>query len=79
MKKLLKITGAFAFMVALFFTVSLNGETESGNLDLASLTKMTEANAECILIPYAYPNGECSWDGNCWVGGRPEFQNCTFQ
>lgn len=64
MKKLLKITGAFAFALALFFTVSLSGENNSGNLDLASLTKMSEANAECNPGPSA--GGTCSWTGRCF-------------
>ncbi|WP_040299369.1 hypothetical protein [Arcticibacter svalbardensis] len=63
-KKILKITGITAFAAALFFTVSLNGESNSNNMDLASLTKISEANAECVTGVSV--GGTCSWTGRCF-------------
>lgn len=64
MKNVLKITGITAFAIALFFTVSLTGESNSNNIDLASLTKINDANAEC---PYErYGGGNCSWTNRCY-------------
>ena len=73
MKKILKITGITAFAAALFFTVSFNGQTESGNLDLASLTKMSEANAECVSTGDPFRDtGRCSaLTGNCYALSDP--------
>lgn len=76
MKKVLKITGAFAFVAALFFTMSLSGESNSGNLDLASLTKMSEANAECNPGPFL--DGRCRiFSGHCYANASREEWDCS--
>lgn len=64
MKKVFKITGIAAFSVALFFTVSLSGESNTNSLDLASLTKISEANAECNPGPLM--GGKCSFTDRCF-------------
>jgi hypothetical protein len=55
MKKIFKIAGT------LFFNMSLGRENISGDIDLASLTKLNQANAECVQPdPMALgPFGRC--------------------
>lgn len=65
-----------AFAVALFFTVSLSANGSSNNIDLASLTKISEANAECASGPYL--DGRCNdFSGHCFQNPFPEDQNCN--
>ena len=53
----IKITGIVACSAILFFNLSLNGKTHLNNIDLLTLTKITEANAECM--PYKIASGKC--------------------
>lgn len=57
MKKLITISGIVACAAIMFFNVSLNGKSSSSNVDLAALTKISEANAECM--PYQVASGHC--------------------
>ncbi|MCK9414684.1 MAG: hypothetical protein M0Q53_20450 [Prolixibacteraceae bacterium] len=75
MKKLIKISAIVACAAVLFFNVSLTGKNSSNNIDLSSLTKISEANAECI--PYIFNNGRCLVLNQLCVGNPfPEDQNC---
>jgi hypothetical protein len=70
MKKLFKISTIVACVAVLFFNVSLIGKNSSNNIDLSSLTKISEANAECINNGY----------GDEWNHGRCSIltQNCYY-
>lgn len=57
MKKLITISGIVACAAIMFFNVSLNGKSSSSNVDLAALTKISEANAECVSGGFA--SGKC--------------------
>lgn len=66
MKKIIKISAIVAGAAILFFNVSLNGKSSSNTIDLSSLTKFSEANAECAQYQWA--------GGHCLVGA----QICVF-
>lgn len=57
MKKIITFSGIVACAAILFFNVSLNGKSSSSNVDLSALTKISEANAECVSGGFA--SGKC--------------------
>lgn len=74
--KAIKIAGAIVCAALLFFNVSLNGKSSSDNLDLSALTKISEANAECVDDP-PLNNGRCSQlTGNCYWD--PDSDDCDY-
>ncbi len=63
MKKILKNTvktiGIITCAAILFFNLSLNGKSSSNNVELSTLTKINEANAECVPWEQGDAHGNC--------------------
>ncbi len=67
MKKLIGILGVAVIAMAMLFSTNVVNIT-NGDMDLASLVSMGEANAEC---PYewGFNDGRCTWTNRCvWDG-----------
>lgn len=58
-KNTVKIAGIVACAAILFFNLSLNGKSSSNNVDLSTLTKINEANAECWPWEQGDAHGNC--------------------
>jgi hypothetical protein len=70
MKKIILIASITAIsIVALFINVSLNRNSQTGDIKLAQLTVINVADAEC---QQGNGGGGCSFGGNCfWYAGGP--------
>lgn len=85
MKKFLTITGVVAIAVALFFNVSLSKNNSLRDINLASLTNLNHANAECTVDWTGWIDGHCVslyYNPTCATGPGGSFDNpiydCTF-
>ncbi|WP_028298154.1 hypothetical protein [Olivibacter sitiensis] len=67
MKKTLKLLGCGAVLSVFLYNMSVSKENSIGDIDLSSLTKINEANAECISN--SMNNGHCyELTNNCYWG-----------
>ena len=77
MKAIIKITGVIICAIALFMNINLTGNTNSNDTDLSGLTKVNQANAECIQNNYGWNHGRCSQlSGNCYWD--PDGDDCDW-
>lgn len=72
MKKIVKVLGILTCAAVLFFNVSLSEYKSSNSMNLSSMTKINEANAECAPST-GFFMGECQW-GDCWFS--PRYYEC---